>query len=240
MDKPKWFAAKWPSKRGIVMKRLFVVLLTVALLTGCKASDVELRVSTEDIQNALAGEPVSVRFIARFEKYGELDADQRGQLNQIETIVESALDVDDYNMVFANSKTSITVEGEIPLHVGAPGSNPNPFALYVWPVENELLPVFTHALQVSLGEGFSNLQSQMKGVSYMMAIDAVQPIMYRIRANSGVDTPILAGGGQIDGNSFVVRAFPLADGDRVNITFKGGAYDTVYGGLMIGLPEAAQ
>lgn len=218
------------------MKKILLLVLAAALLAGCKAKDVEIRVSTDELQSALSGDDVAVRFVARFENYGSLDDKERAQLDAIQDIVEASMEIDDYNLVADGSKTTITVEGEIPVHLGRPGDSKDAFALYLWPLENELLPGFTHALQLNPGRQFSTLQNQMKGISYMLAIDDVQPVTYRLRANSGEEIPVLAGGGQIDGNSFAVRAFSLDDGERMNITFSGGAYDNVYGGMLIALP----
>jgi|GEM_PF-3887875 len=218
------------------MKKILFFILAAALLVGCKAKEVEVRVSTEDLQSAIAGEDVSVRFVARFENFGKLDEKERAQLDAIQNIVEAAMEIDDYNLVSADSKTTITVEGEIPIHIGEPGDGQDAFALYLWPLNNELLPGFTHAMQLNVGKAFNSLQNQMKGISYMLAIDTVQPVTYRLRANSGAPVPILAGGGQMDGNSFAVRAVSLKDGERTNITFSGGAYDSVYGGMLIALP----
>lgn len=219
------------------MKRLVMIFALAAILAGCKAQEVEVRVSTADLQEALAGDDVSVRFIARFESFGTLDDEKRRQLDQVQDIIEGALEVEDYNLVADSSKVTITVEGEVPVHVGEPGSNGDPFALYVWENSNPLLPGFTHALQLNTGKAFAQLEASMQQISYMLAIDEVQPVMYRLRADSGVDIPVLAGGAQLDGSSFVVRAISVADGERISLTFKGGAYDTVFGGMLIALPE---
>jgi hypothetical protein len=220
------------------MRKLFVMFAVAALLAGCKAQDVEVRVSTADLQKALAGDDVTVRFIARFENFGALDDEMRGQLDKVQDIVEAALKVEDYNLVADSSKVTITVEGEIPVQVGEPGSSSDPFALYVWATANPLLPGFTHAVQLNTGRGFRQLEASMQEVNYMLAIDDVQPVMYRLRADSGTDIPLLAGGAQLDGSSFVVRALSIEDGERISLTFKGGAYDAVFGGMLLALPAA--
>ncbi|MCR6672210.1 hypothetical protein [Devosia ginsengisoli] len=218
------------------MKTIFIVLAAVLLLAGCKAKEVELRVDTQDLQDALAGDDVTARFIARFESFGTLDEEKRAQLDSVQAIVEDAFELEDYNMVADSSQVTITVEGELPIYVGEPGGHDDAFALYIWPIDNELLPGFSHALQLNVGKGFDPLQAAMQKVSYMLAIDAVQPVMYRLRANSGAPIPILAGGAQLDGTGFAVRAFSIEDGDRINLTFKGGAYDAVFGGMLLSLP----
>ena len=219
------------------MKKLLLIFAVAALLAGCKAQEVEVRVSTADLQDALAGEEVAVRFIARFESFGTLDDEKRQQLDQVQDIVEGALEIEDYNLVADSSKVTITVEGEVPVHVGEPGNHGEPFALYIWETSNPLLPGFTHALQLNTGKGFSQLEASMQQVSYMLAIDEVQPVMYRLRADSGSAIPVLAGGAQLDGASFVVRALSVEDGERISLTFKGGAYDAVFGGMLIALPK---
>ena len=216
------------------MIRLFIALAALAFLAGCKAKDVEVRVSTDDIEQVIAGEEVSVRFIARFETFGTMTPEQQGQLEAMQGIVEAAFDVDDYNVVTEQSKTTITVEGEMPFVAGNERSTA-PFALHLLDFNNDLLPAFTRVLQVNTGKGFPDLKTQMQKVSFMLTIDDVQPLQYRLRNESGKPIRLLAGGAQVDGKPLNISAFSLQDGERKNITFKGGTFDSVPGGVALGL-----
>lgn len=216
------------------MRWIVLVAAAATLLAGCKADDVEIRVSTNNIRDAIQGDDVSVRFIARYSAFGEMDGEKKAQLDQIQSIVEGAMQIDDYNVTTASSRIAITVEGEVPVVFGEPGSSKSALALYVWEVENALLPNFPYAMQLNTGAAFKDLKASMQDVSYTFALDDVQPVQYRIHANSGQGLNVLAGGGQIDGVNFVVRGITIDDGERMNFAFKGGAYDAVYGGLLIG------
>ncbi len=113
------------------MKKLLLCFAAAAMLVGCKAKDVEIRVSTDEIQSAIEGDDTSIRFIARFESFGSLDDEKRGQLDSIQKITEAHLSIDDYNLVSTDSKVTITVEGEIPVIIGEPGTGDDAFGLYV-------------------------------------------------------------------------------------------------------------
>ncbi|WP_173089019.1 hypothetical protein [Devosia sp. 1635] len=223
------------------MKRLVVGLAIAGALAGCKAEMVEVRLSAEDINSALAGEDVTVRFAASFNVLGELDAEQRAQMDQLQAIAERYLSIDDFQMTRGDyGSAELELEGELPLITSEnrAGAARSAFAIFVDAVEGEpLLSAFSHSVRLGTTETFAAMESNMQEVNIMLAADAVQPVQFRLRADAGADLQVLAGGFQLSGESFGVRTIPIEDGDSATITFKGGAYDAVAGSFLISLDQ---
>src|SRR5690606_15577640 len=122
------------SKKGHSMiRKLLVASALVLLLAGCKADIVEVRLDSSDLADAIEGGSPTARFIANFSTFGELDEEQRNQIDSMEDILESNLSIDDFQITAADHKTSVTVEGELPIILGPPGSSGDAFAVYVSP-----------------------------------------------------------------------------------------------------------
>lgn len=218
------------------MRRAIAIAIVGLVLAGCKAELVEIRINSSDITRAIEDGAATARFVANFSTFGELDAEQRQQIDAMESILESNLTIDDFQITTAEYKTNIAVEGVLPIVIGDPGSAKGAFAVYVSAFADPLLPGFSHFVQLSTGKAFQRMESDMQGVSYMLAIDAVQPVQYRLRADSGGDLKILAGGVQIDGENYPLRSMNLPEGERISLTFSGGAYENVSGGFLFSQP----
>ncbi|WP_108395909.1 hypothetical protein [Devosia submarina] len=223
------------------MKRLVFGLAVAAALAGCKAEMVEVRLSAKDINSALAGEAVTVPFSATFNVLGELDAEQRAQMDQLQDIAERYLSIDDFQMTRGEyGSAELELEGELPLITSGnrADSDESAFAIFVESVEGEpLLSAFPHSVRHGTTATFAAMEGDMQDVNIMLAADAVQPAQFRLRADAGVDLQVLAGGFQLSGESFGVRTIPIEDGDSETITFKGGAYDAVAGSFLVALGE---
>ncbi|HEV7293116.1 MAG TPA: hypothetical protein VGN79_12425 [Devosia sp.] len=214
--------------------RVVIVGAVAVALAACKADNVEIRVSTSDIQEALGGDDVTVPFVARFSMFSDLDEEQKAQLRAIEDIVERFLVVDDYQITSSDYTTDVTIEGELPIVVGDVGSGEDAFALYVSPANVESsLSGFDQRVELGTGRAFSQMESQMQGINFMLAADAVHPVSYRLRNDAGSPVNILAGGVQIDGDSHAIAALSLGDGDRTTMLFSGGPYDQVMGAFLM-------
>jgi sulfate adenylyltransferase subunit 1 (EFTu-like GTPase family) len=223
------------------MKRLVVGLAVAVALAGCKAEMVEVRLSAEDINSALAGEAVTVPFAANFNVLGELDAEQRAQMDQLQAIAERYLSVDDFQMTRGQyGSAELELEGELPLITAANREDTadSAFAIFVEEVTDEpLLSAFPYSVRLGTTGTFAAMEGNMQDVNIMLAADAVQPVQFRLRADAGADLQVLAGGFQLSGESFGVRTVPIANGDSATITFKGGAYDAASGSFLIRLEQ---
>ncbi|WP_157959942.1 hypothetical protein [Devosia submarina] len=221
------------------MKRLVVSLAVATALAACKAEMVEVRLSAEDINSALAGEVVAVPFAASFDMLGELDAEQRAQMDQLQAIAERYLSVDDFQMTRGEyGSAELELEGELPLIASAnrADSEESAFAIFVDSVEGEpLLSAFPYSVRLGTTDSFALMESDMQDVNFMLAADEVQPVQFRIRADAGADLQILAGGFQLSAESFGVKTITVEEGDSATITFKGGAYDAVTGSFLLSL-----
>jgi hypothetical protein len=58
------------------ISRFFVAAAVMFSVAGCKPEDIEVRISSEDIAEAIDGGTPTVTFEARFSKLGDMEDDQ--------------------------------------------------------------------------------------------------------------------------------------------------------------------
>ena len=98
---------------NLVKTSLF--LLLISSLLGCKANEVEVSISTKDIEKAILGENISVGFDATLGLMAENDEEMRRTMQRIAAVTENYLTLEEFELTTGDFGLNIDVEGEIPL-----------------------------------------------------------------------------------------------------------------------------
>ncbi|MBT6530037.1 MAG: hypothetical protein HOK99_03895, partial [Betaproteobacteria bacterium] len=94
--------------------KLTGVMFALCILSGCKADGVEIKLSGKDIASAIDGEEITVDFEAEFSLFGELDEETKATLDQLVTLSEDYLVLDDVEIVKDDFTTKVLIEGSMP------------------------------------------------------------------------------------------------------------------------------
>ncbi|RYE10249.1 MAG: hypothetical protein EOP22_05860 [Hyphomicrobiales bacterium] len=186
----------------------------------------QLRLSAEDIVDALAGEPVDVPFVATYSFFGDLDAEQKADMERLEAIARTFIDIESFEISSKSSTVEVSVEGTLPLITPANGrdSKPGAWRLLVGPSELGI-PGFDHRVWLAATSDFDAMEKDMRDVNFMSAPDEFNPTQIRLRADSGVALKLLAGGFQTGGDHVGLGVVDVEAGSSVTLNFGGGAYD---------------
>lgn len=216
--------------------RWLCVVGALVLLAGCKAEMVEVRLSAKDILAAIGNEVVMVPFEATFTTFGKMDAEKRAQMEHVEEIASRYLEIEDFQLRTADSKTVIEIEGMLPV-VAASGAAAQSSAYVIVINDNDdpALSAFPYSVSLETGAKFGAMEREMHGVNFMLAPDENHPVQFRIRGGEN-EMRLLAGGFELDGQKYATRVVDLPAGKSVALTFRGGAYDDVGGGFLISAP----
>lgn len=216
-----------------MFRNLAVAAVLVLALGGCAADSVQVTLGAKDIAEALSGGEVTVPFVATFSSFGDLDAEKRSELEALEAVARKHLQIDEFEIEQADSKLTVTVEGELPL-VYATTPSSSPWIIQIDDVSGDgLETLFSHSIQFTIGAGFKVFAREAKGISYMAAPDEVQPVRFRVRANAGAGLRLLAGGYQEGAASHMLNVVEVPEGESASLLFSGGAYKSVGGGFWV-------
>lgn len=205
------------------MKQLIGVLLVTFLLIGCKAQEVRVDLTHDDITSAYAGEKVMVPFEATFRLFGDLDDEKRAQIAEIERIVENYVDVEFFETRSATFGTDVVIEGQMMLTREIGDEN----AWYLSVSESSLGPDFI-TVQLVTGKSFDQFSREMRNVSFMLAPDAYHPVNFRLRA-SGAE--VVAPAAQVDGHTHLLWHGKVSG--RTTLAFSGDPFENTGAGFMI-------
>lgn len=219
------------------MRKIIAAPILAISLTACTADSVQVDVRTSQIEDAVAGEEVWVPFDAKFSFFGSLDDARRSELTALEAIVRDSMAIDDFFIEQSGSTVDVTIEGELPLRYGSDSvaEAPSPWVVAVRDTPDaELAGLFPLTVQLTTSEAFTSFSERSRGISYMSSPDAVQPVRFRLRSNSGT-ARILAGGFQEGAETHMLAVIEIPSDESRSLLFNDGAYGRVGGGFALGL-----
>jgi hypothetical protein len=192
-------------------------------LAGCKADEVEIELTESAVAAAASGDNRMVDFEAEFSNLGEMDDEQRADMQTVENIVAKHVSVDYFEVEQTDMGFEVAVEGQIPMT--SDPDTADPWFILVQPSD-----VFPDTLRVQVvnGSDFDALGDEAQQVNFMLAPDASQPTRIRLEANA---MEVLAPAVQVDGRYHLMWRGTVSD--RISMTFKGGAYDSIGAGFFV-------
>lgn len=200
----------------------FLILASIVFLTACRANEVEIELKEADLRQAALGQTAIVPFEAVFENLGDLDQEQRDQIDQIRAILAQYMTVAAFDIETTGNGYEITIEGEI--RVSQEKELQDPWYLHVTP--SSTVPGFDR-VQVVTGHSFESLQNRMQDVSFLLAPDAFHPTQFRLRSDS---LEVIAPAVQKDGQFHLFWRSVISG--RTNFNFSDGAFDGVGAGFL--------
>lgn len=212
---------------GRNLKRALVVGAVAALLVGCKADEVEIELDVDQL-NAVAGGNVGMtEFEAVFSNIGELDNEQRAQVNAVRDILEQYMTIDDFELESTDMGFEVIIEGEIPVLDAARADH----AYFIAVTESASLPGY-HRVALHTGDDFAAMESEMSAINFMLSPDAYHPTKFRV---DGQSSSLLAPAAEVDGRSYLLYDAPLDN--RVRLVQKDGAFESVGAGFFLRLND---
>lgn len=218
------------------MLRKALVIASILALAGCKADLVEVKLSTSDIKAALAGEAVTVPFEATYSVFSDMDDAAREKVGQIQKIAEENLDIEDFQLTNEGSSARVEIEGNLSLVTPGNAGTAKPGALAIFIDATDLpseLEGFPLVVRLGVTDTFAPMIEAMQAIDYGLSAEEVNPVRFRFKADTGSAITLLAGGVQIEGETYPIKATTLPDGETITLTFKGGPYEVVNGGFLI-------
>lgn len=203
----------------------FVSAVFLLFLFGCKAKDIEIKISQKQIVESLNNNDVTVSFEAIFNGVGKLDEEQKDNLNKLEKIVEKYFKEIDFEVVKSDFGYEVEIEGELPI-VG----NLNIIPSIPWYVSVKADSDFEGwiRVQVQTGSEFEQFNNEIKKINILLSADAGQPIEFKLKSKN---TPVIAPAVIIDNEEHLIFVGKL-DG-RNSLRFKGGVFDEIGAGFLI-------
>jgi hypothetical protein len=206
----------------------FVGLISVLFLLGCKADIVETSIKTKHLQDALAGEQVTVSFEAGFSMMSEYDDETKAQINAMERIIENYVSLEEFDITKGDFSLNISIEGEIPLIYSSdgdvPGSVQSPWALVISDnTDGGSLSGYPYKLTVATTSRFSAFEGELQNVNFMISPDEFQPMRIRLKTSGDDVLRIFTGSVEVGGESKVVYETEVSK--KITLTMKGGVYE---------------
>jgi hypothetical protein len=216
--------------------RYCLALLVLVGLAGCKATSVDLQVSSQDIHDAKSGKEVFAKFRAEFSFVGNLDEDNRRSLGRIESVAKQFMHLDDFEVSKADVGIRVRVEGRLPV-VSAANSRSvdagSPWAVVLRSHKLGVVSKYPIALTVEPTTSFESFKAKLSAVNFMLSPDPYQPTRIRLSKSKGQGLSVLAAGALVDGKAHALAEIDIIE--RVSFTFKGGAYDDIGATLFVAL-----
>jgi len=209
------------------MRRAFILGGIAVLLVACKADEVEIELDVQQLQAAANGADVMAEFEAVFSNLGQLDNEQRAQVDAVRDILEQYMAIDDFELETTDTGFEVTIEGEIPF-VDATRAD---HAYFIAVSESSSLPGY-HRVALQTGDDFTAMEGEMSAISFMLSPDAHHPTKFRV---DGESTSLLAPAAEVDGRAYLLYDAPLED--RIRLVQKDGPFDRVGAGFFIRLPD---
>jgi len=141
--------------------KLAGVMFVACILTGCKADGLEVKLSGKDIASAIDGEEVTVDFEAEFSLFGELDEETKATLDQLLTLSEEYLVLDDVEIVKDDFTTKVLIEGSMPLTIN--GEEKSPWFIQISP-KGEF-----YSVQLTTGLRYERLAKDMGDINFLLS-----------------------------------------------------------------------
>lgn len=204
--------------------RLLLVSTALILLAGCKADEVEITLRTDDILDVSEGGSEMVEFEAVFSTFGDLDDEERAQVEALEDILERYVELDDFELDKTDMGFEVSIEGEIAMTSDLSTSD-----AYFVGVSPSKIVEGAYLVQLNTGSNFNAMQLEMEDISFMLSPDAFHPTRFKIRGDEEFD--IIAPAVQIDGRYHLIWRGKTQD--RISMTFANGAFDEVGAGFLI-------
>jgi len=209
-------------------QRFIIGIGTVLLLLGCKADIVETTIKTKDLNNAIAGDGVTVEFEAEFSMMAEYDDETKAQISAMEMIVENYVSLEEFDVTKGDFGLNIAIEGEIPLIYSSNGEIPrsvdSPWALVVSDNhDGGSLSGYSYKLTVATTSKFSAFEGELQNVNFMLSPDEFQPMRIKLKTTGDDKLRIFTGSVEVDGESKVVYETEVSK--RITLTMKDGVYE---------------
>ncbi len=210
------------------LRLLFVGLISAVLLLGCKADIVETSIKTKHLQEALAGEEVTVTFEAEFSMMTEYDDETKAQISAIEEIVENYFSLEEFDVTQGDYGLNIAIEGEIPLvyssNGDASGSVDSPWVFVISDnTDGGSLSGYPYKLTVATTSRFSALEGELQNVNFMASPKEFQPMRIKLKRSGDDVLKIFTGSVEVDGESKVLYETEVSK--RITLTMKDGVYE---------------
>jgi len=210
------------------LRLLFVGLISAVLLLGCKADIVETSIKTKHLQEALAGEEVTVTFEAEFSMMTEYDDETKAQISAIEEIVENYFSLEEFDVTQGDYGLNIAIEGEIPLvyssNGDASGSVDSPWVFVISDnTDGGSLSGYPYKLTVATTSRFSALEGELQNVNFMASPKEFQPMRIKLKRSGDDVLRIFTGSVEVDGESKVLYETEVSK--RITLTMKDGVYE---------------
>ena len=208
--------------------RLLLPIVVVFLLVGCKADEIELRISTKELLEVLQGGAEDIRFQAEFTLLAEYDDELKATITQIDRIANRHVEIEEFDVTSSDFGLKIELEGTIPLlFVGENSGQISSKSPWVVAVANNptrgTLKTFPHVLIFSASTSLQPFLAELQGVNFMLTPDKFQPVKFRLRNNADTSLRIFTAGVEVDNETRVVYESTV-DG-RTSLTMKGGVYN---------------
>jgi hypothetical protein len=198
----------------------FVGFVVIALLAGCKADSLEIKISNDDVAKAISGKDSSVAFEAEFELFGNLDAKQKAELDRLIDLTDSYMDIDDIEIEKTMMGSKLIIEGLIPISVNK-STSPWYIKVSKW---NDLLV----EVKLETGTKFGALKSAITAVNMMLSPDPYHETKYKLKASGNY---VLAPAVEIDGETHLFYSNNV-DG-RLTMKFVGDPFKNTGAGFLI-------
>ena len=211
---------------NLVKTSLF--LLLISSLLGCKANEVEVSISTKDIEKAILGENISVGFDATLGLMAENDEEMRRTMQRIAAVTENYLTLEEFELTTGDFGLNVDVEGEIPLiyveDISQIKNIREPWALIIMKNEKKgTLSSFPYSLKFSETNSFNAYSGELNEINIMLSPDKRQPIKFKIKNNSKVPLTLFSGGVEVNGEHFAIYETEVEK--RISLTMQDGVYD---------------
>lgn len=209
-------------------QRFFAGAAAIALLAGCQAEEVQVKLSAEDIMRAANGQTVYVDFNAEVgETYTTVDEEKRDTIAKVMRLMERYFPDSDVDSDIGSDEYTIELDGELRMSTEAPLKDA---PWYVAVEYDRVMNGYLVSLQPS--DSFDAFNGAMEGINFMLGPDEYQPVKYRITGDKGM---IVFGGGYLDGRAVTAGAVPLT-GERLNLSFNEGVWTSTGAGFYY-IPE---
>lgn len=194
---------------------------------GCKADELEIDIEAADAVSVLDGETYSAEFEAVFSSIGDLDDEDRAQVESIRKIVNRYLEISDFELEATDMGFEVSVEGEIPVTSSKDSNEP-----YFVHVSRSTLFDSYYRAQLKTGNAYTEMKNEMEAVNFMLSPEEYHPTQFRL---TGESVEVIAPAAQVDGTAYYV--FQGTVDRRLTMNFKGGVFDNIGAGFFFRMPE---
>ena len=201
-----------------------LILCISILLFGCKAEEIELRLSTKQIAQAIKNNPQEVRFQAEFSLVTTYNEEIKRTIKSVQKISRKYIMIEEFDVTQGDFGLKIEVEGLIPLIGPKSSKSTSPWILKIQQNDKEgVLGNFSHKLIFGPSSALDSYLAEIRAVNLMLSPARYQPVKFKIRNKSNKTFKILTGGVEVDGESKALLETNV--GDRIRLSMNGGVYD---------------